>query len=140
MVNLGHGGRAADISHGLPIQGRPTELPSGRMPRPSGDEDISAGPFPTPACPGHRGRSVGRKPPPHPRCPRCDMLVPRKALNVRHLSTSQCVRGAEQKRRRLAEAELRESLERAFESYGEPLQNVMAFKYLGQVLAAVDDD
>ena len=37
----------------------------------------------------------------------------------------QCARGAEQKRRRLAEAELRETLERAFEAYGEPLENVM---------------
>ena len=39
---------------------------------------------------------------PHPRCPRCDMRVPRKALNGRHLGTAQCVKGAERKRRRLA--------------------------------------
>ena len=25
---------------------------------------------------------------PHPRCPRCDMQVPRKALNGRHLGTA----------------------------------------------------
>ena len=61
------------------------------------------------------------------------MLVPWQALNVRHLATAQCARGAEQKRRRIAEAELRESLERAFEAYGEPLQNVTAFKYLVQL-------
>ena len=47
-----------------PGQGRPTELPGGGMPRPSGDEDGDAGPFTTPACPGHRGHFVGRKPPP----------------------------------------------------------------------------
>ena len=42
---------------------------------------------------------------PHPRCPRCDMQVPRKALNGRHMGTAQCKKGAERKRRRLAETE-----------------------------------
>ena len=37
-------------------------------------------------------------------------------------------------------AELRESLERAFEAYREPLENVTAFKYLGQVLTAGEND
>ena len=27
MKNLGHGGRNADVPHGLPVQGRPAELP-----------------------------------------------------------------------------------------------------------------
>ena len=31
----------------------------------------------------------------HPRCHRCDMQVPRKALNGRHLGTAQCAKGAE---------------------------------------------
>ena len=44
---------------------------------------------------------------PHPRCARCDMLVPQRALNRRHPDTAQCKRGAERKRRRLAEAETR---------------------------------
>ena len=55
---------------------------------------------------------------PHPRCTRCNMMVPRQALNGRHPVTSQCKKGAERKRRRLAEAETRESAERAFEAYG----------------------
>ena len=59
---------------------------------------------------------------PHPQCPRCDMLVPWHALNGKHLATAKCARGAERKRRRLAEEELRESLESAFQSYGEPLE------------------
>ena len=58
---------------------------------------------------------------PHPRCARCDTLVPRRALNGRHLATAQCARGAERKRQRLAEAETRESSERAFEAYREPI-------------------
>ena len=59
---------------------------------------------------------------PHPRCARCNMLVPQRALNGRHPATAQCARGAEQKRRRLAEADTRESSERAFEEYREPIQ------------------
>ena len=68
------------------------------------------------------------------------MMVPRQALNGRYPVTDQCARGAERKRQRLAEAELRERLERAFEAYGEPLEDVTAFRYLGQVLTALDDD
>ena len=63
----------------------------------------------------------------HPQCARCDMLIPRWDLNGRHPTTAQCERGEERKRRRLAEAETRESSERAFEAYGEPIKNVLAF-------------
>ena len=77
---------------------------------------------------------------PHPRCPRCDMLVPRRALKRSHPATAQCARGEEQKRQRLAEAELRENTEMAFEVYGEPLENMTVFKYLVRVLTAGDCD
>ena len=77
---------------------------------------------------------------PHPWSPQCNMLLPRRALNRRHPSTAQCARGAERKRRRLAEAEPRESTERVFGAYGDPLENMTAFKYLGRVLTTVDDD
>ena len=40
----------------------------------------------------------------------------------------------------LAEHELRASTEREFEAYGTPLKNVTAFKYLGRVMTAGDDD
>ena len=46
----------------------------------------------------------------------------------------------EQKRRRVAEAELKESTERSFEAYGEPFENVMTFKYLGRLMTAGDGD
>ena len=55
---------------------------------------------------------------PHPRCPHCDMMVPWCALNRRHLATTQCTKGAERKRRRLAEEKLQGSSERAFQAYG----------------------
>ena len=45
------------------------------------------------------------------------MLVPCRDLNGRHPATAQCFRGVERKRWRLAEAETRESAERAFEAY-----------------------
>ena len=68
------------------------------------------------------------------------MLVPWRALNNRHPATFQCARGAKQNRRQLAEAEVRERSKRAFEAYGEPLETVTAFMYLGQLLTAGDDD
>ena len=46
---------------------------------------------------------------PHPWCENCGMLVPWRALNVRHKDTAMCRSGVERKRRRLAEAEIRES-------------------------------
>ena len=52
LENFGHGGRAADVLHFIPGQGRPTELPGGGMLRMSDDEDDGAGTFYAPACPG----------------------------------------------------------------------------------------
>ena len=63
LENLGHRRRATDISNGLPGQGRPAELPGGGMPRPSSDKYSDAGTLPAPTCTGHRGHSVGGKPP-----------------------------------------------------------------------------
>ena len=77
---------------------------------------------------------------PLPRCPRCDLQVSWKALNGRHLGTSQCRTGTEQKRRRLAEAEMQENLERAFHAYGKQMKAVTDFRYLRRLLTATDDD
>ena len=71
---------------------------------------------------------------PHPRCKNCDMLVPWRALNGRHKDTAVCWSRAEQKRRRLAEADIKESAEMAFEAYGEQLESVPRFTYLGRVM------
>ena len=68
------------------------------------------------------------------------MLVHWRALNKRHLTTTQCVKGEERKRRRLSEKELWESLDRAFQTYGELLETVSLFKYLGRVMTTGDDD
>ena len=75
---------------------------------------------------------------PHPQCENCDILVPWRALNGRHKNTAMCKSGVEQKRRRLAEAEIRESTEMAFEAYMEQLESVPRFTYLGRVMTAGD--
>ena len=67
------------------------------------------------------------------------MQVPRKALNGRHPGTVQCAKGAERKRRELAETETRENSEQAFKAYGEPIEAVSEFRYLGRLLTATDD-
>ena len=65
---------------------------------------------------------------PLPRCPRCNLQVSRKALNGRHLETSQCRTGTERKRRRLAEAELETKSEKAFHAYKTKIRAVTEFK------------
>ena len=77
---------------------------------------------------------------PLPRCPWCDLQVSRKALNRRHLGTNQCRMGTERKRRRLAEAEMQKTSERAFHAYGKHMRAVTEFRYLGRVLTDTDDD
>ena len=77
---------------------------------------------------------------PHPRYARCDMQVPQKALNGRHLGTAQCAKGLERKRQWLDETETRENLEQSFKAYGEPMETVSEFRYLGRLLTATDDD
>ena len=46
--NISHGGRAADVLHSLPGQGRPMDMPGGGITRKNGDEDDNAGPFSAP--------------------------------------------------------------------------------------------
>ena len=77
---------------------------------------------------------------PLPRCPRCDLQVSRRALNGRHLETSQCRTGTKRKQQRLAEAEMRATSEKAFHAYGTQMRAVTEFKYLGRVLTNADDD
>ena len=66
------------------------------------------------------------------------MLVPWRALNGRYLVTAQCAKGAERKLQRMEEEKMREIAERDFQAYERPLETVISFKYLGQVLMAVD--
>ena len=60
-------------------------------------------------------------------------MVPWRTLNIRHHATAQCARQADWKSRKLAEEDLRESTERAFEAYDAPLEILTAFRYLERV-------
>ena len=73
---------------------------------------------------------------PHPRCSQCDMLVLWRSLNGKHHNTAICRKGAEQKRRRMAEIELSKSTDRAFEAHRNPIEAVSSFKYLGRIMTA----
>ena len=64
---------------------------------------------------------------PLPRFPRCDLLVSRRALNWRHLDTSQYRTGMERKWQRLAEAEMWATSEKAFHAYGTKMWAVTDF-------------
>ena len=63
MGSLGHGRRPADVSTGLPDQGRAAELPCRGLPRMGRDEDGDADALFQPACPGYRDNFGGGKPP-----------------------------------------------------------------------------
>ena len=67
------------------------------------------------------------------------MMVPWRALNGKHHDTAMYRSGAERKIRRMAETELRESTEMAFEAYWKPLKAVPSFKYLGRMMTVGDD-
>ena len=77
---------------------------------------------------------------PHPWCENCDMLVPWRALNGRHKDTAMYKSRVERKRWRLAEAEIKESTEMAFEAYREQLESVTRFTYLERLMAAGEDN
>ena len=77
---------------------------------------------------------------PHPRFPRCEMFVPWRSLNGSNKSKEMCRGGADKKRRRLAEAEVRDSAEMAFEVYVDQIQTVPRFKYLGRILTEGGED
>ena len=61
-------------------------------------------------------------------------------LQVEDLSCTESRRGMERKWRRLAEEEARKVTERSPTAYRVPLSQVTSFKYLGQFIAAEDDD
>ena len=77
---------------------------------------------------------------PHPLFPMCGILMPRWALNGTYRNTAQYKKGAEQNIWRLSVEEDREVTSRSFSAYRHPLDMVTSFKYLEQVISAVDND
>ena len=63
LGSLGHGRQPADVSAGIPDQGRDEELPCGGLTRKGCDTDSDANAFLHLACPGHCDNLGGGKPP-----------------------------------------------------------------------------
>ena len=75
----------------------------------------------------------------HPCCPAYEMFVPWEALNHKHPTTYLYTRGLERKHQRLDEEEARVVADTAFREYGQPLETVQSFRYLGRILTTMDD-
>lgn len=76
---------------------------------------------------------------PLPRCEDCDMFVPAVQLPW-HRRTPLCKKNAARKEQRLAAEDGRRCHEAVFTAYGQPLDNVWHFKYLGRILSHDDKD
>ena len=69
----------------------------------------------------------------YPRCPQCDIFVPKNSLNVRHLATTFCRRGMERRWCCLEKEDAREGTERLLTAYGPTLSQVTSFKCLARL-------
>ena len=74
-----------------------------------------------------------------PKCPRCDMQT-NFANSRNHEQTALCREGAERKAQYAAAVTNAQALEVEFTAYGEPLERVEVFKYLGRLMAMDDND
>jgi hypothetical protein len=77
---------------------------------------------------------------PLPQCERCGLQTPVEDLNGGHHRTELCQRGWERKRQHAAAVRSQEALEHSFTAYGEELERVEVFKYLGRLIAYDDAD
>ena len=68
---------------------------------------------------------------PYPRFPQCDMFVPQKSLNGRHLETALYRQGMDRKRSHLSNEEAQKVTYMARTAYRFPLSQITSFKYLG---------
>ena len=74
-----------------------------------------------------------------PKCPRCDMQT-NFANSPNHERSKMCREGAERKAQYAAAAANARALEVEFTAYGETLERVEVFKYLGRLMAMDDND
>ncbi len=77
---------------------------------------------------------------PLPKCERCGLQTPVEDLNGSHHRTELCQRGWERKWQHVAAMRSQEALRRLFMAYGEELERVGVFKYLGRLIAYDDAD
>jgi hypothetical protein len=79
-------------------------------------------------------------PVPLPRCERCGMQTERGALLGRHQRTQLCREGWDKKVQHEAVETARVAFTQSFTAYGDKLERVEVFKYLGWLLAYNDND
>ncbi len=77
---------------------------------------------------------------PLPKCKRCGLQTLVQDLNGGHHRTELCQRGWERKRQHAAAVRSQEVLECSFTAYGEELEKVEVFKYLGRLIVYDDAD
>jgi hypothetical protein len=77
---------------------------------------------------------------PLPECERCGLQTPVQDLKGGHHHMELCQRGWERKRQHAAAVRSQEALKRPFTAYGEELERVEVFKYLGRLIAHDDAD
>jgi hypothetical protein len=77
---------------------------------------------------------------PLPQCERCGLQTPVEDLNGGHHHTELCQRGWERKRQHATAVRSQEAIKRSFMAYGEELERVEVFKYLGRLIVYDDAD
>jgi hypothetical protein len=75
---------------------------------------------------------------PLPRCERCGLQTPVEDLSQGHHQTALCQRGWERKGHYVAAVRSQQALGQLFTAYGEELERVEVFKYLGRLIAYDD--
>ena len=114
-------------------------MPSGGLPRKVRDADGNEGTFLAQTCTGRRDHLGGGKPPSskvHTMRYAGHVTVPEWETQEHH----DVQEWGGEKETRLAESEIRESTEMAFEVYGEQLKTAPSFKCLGRILTEGDDN
>ncbi len=71
---------------------------------------------------------------PLPKCEQCGLQMPLEDLSQGHHWTALCQRGWERKGQHVAAVRSQQALGRSFTAYGEELERVKVFKYLGQLI------
>jgi hypothetical protein len=73
-------------------------------------------------------------------CDRCELQITYAAINGRHYKTAMCKDGVARKAQHAAVERVHLALRQTFTAYGEELERVEVFKYLGRLLAYDDND
>ncbi len=77
---------------------------------------------------------------PLPKCKHCGLQTPVEDLNGGHHRTDLCQQGWERKWQHAAAVHSQEALEHSFTAYGEDLERVEVFEYLGRLIAYDNTD